>query len=111
MKIKPGAIGRLRYALRLRRKPVNLAARLRMYWNDFVIHVLFEGGEICQDCGRGYVLWRAPDELYREVHGSAYGLLCPACFDCHAETKGIVVGFRAMVMRRGEEVNPEWLTL
>ena len=107
--IKPGAMGRLKWALRLRRKPVSLAGRLRMWWHDFVLHPLFGGTEICQDCGRPYVSWRAPDDLYQEVHGSASGTLCPACFDQQAHAKGIVIGFRAVVIRRGDAINPEWL--
>jgi hypothetical protein len=99
-RIKPGMAGRLRYAAEMRRKPISLAGHLRMYWQDFVIHVLFEGGEICQDCGRGYVLWWAPDDLYREVHGSSGGLLCPACFSRKAETHGLVLEFVPRVFLR-----------
>jgi hypothetical protein len=72
-----------------------LAARARLFWHDFVIHVLFEGGERCQDCGRDYVLWEAPTSLYVEVHGSPWGLLCPGCFDRQAREKGIAVEFVA----------------
>lgn len=100
MQVRPDAAGRLRYMLRFRRKPISLAARLRMYWRDFVIHVLFEDTESCQDCGRPYVWWRAPDELYGEVHGSLRGTLCPGCFDRQATAKGIVVRFEAVEARR-----------
>lgn len=98
-RVKPGALGRLSWALRQRRRPRSPAGMLRLWWQDFVIHVLFEGGERCQDCGRGYVLWRAPDDLYVRVHGSGHGLLCPACFARQARVRGIIVEFRAAVFR------------
>jgi hypothetical protein len=100
-RVKPGVLGRLRYSLRMGRKPVSLAGLFRLWWADFVIHPLFELGERCQDCGRSFVLWWAPDDdLYVEVHGSPYGILCPACFDRQAEAKGITVRFEARVARR-----------
>lgn len=74
-------IKRLRYSMRVKRHPRSLSGLLRLWWHDFVIHPLFEGGERCQDCGRDYVLWRAPDDLYEVVIGSNRGLFCPACFD------------------------------
>jgi hypothetical protein len=77
----PGMTGRLRWALRMRRRPASAAGLLRLWWADFVLHPLFGIGERCQDCGRDYVLWDADDELYREVHGSERGTLCPGCFD------------------------------
>jgi hypothetical protein len=75
-----------------------------MWWYDFAVHVPFGDRERCQDCGRGYVHWHAPDDLYAEVHGSPYGLLCPACFTRQARAKGIVVCFEAAVFRRDDEV-------
>ena len=94
-RIKPGALGRLRWTMRSRRRPKSLAGLLRLWWHDFAVHVLFEGGERCQDCGRRYVLWGAPDDLYAEVHGSPHGLLCPLCFERQAAARGIVVRFEA----------------
>ena len=61
-----------------------------------MLHPLFESGERCQDCGRDFVLWSAPDDLYAEVYGSLRGILCPACFSRRAEAKGIAVGFEAV---------------
>lgn len=98
--IKRGAAARLRRSLRQRRRPRSLAALVRLWWHDLVIHVLFEGRECCQDCGRGYVQWHAPPYLYGEVHGSLYGLLCPACFARQARACGIAVEFEARVFRR-----------
>lgn len=92
--LKPGVAGRLRYVISHRRKPVSPAARLRMYRAD-LLHVLTEIGERCQDCGRDYVLWHAPDDLYREVCGSPGGLLCPGCFARRAEARGLIVEFIA----------------
>jgi hypothetical protein len=100
--IKPGALGRLRWAIRTRRKPASFAGLLRLWWADFILHPFFECDERCQDCGRAYVLWHAPGELYAEVHGSGFGLLCPRCFDRQAEAKGITISFEARVMRREE---------
>jgi hypothetical protein len=99
-RVKPGALGRLRWAIRTGRKPTSLAGLLRRWWADFIIHPLFEAGERCQDCGRGSVLWRAPDELYAEVHGSLHGVLCPACFDRQAAAMGIVIRFEAREVGR-----------
>jgi hypothetical protein len=93
--IKRGALGRLRWAIRQRRKPTSLAGRLRLWWADFILHPLFECSERCQDCGREYVLWSAPGDLYQEVHGSGFGLLCPGCFSAQADAKGIAVAFVA----------------
>jgi hypothetical protein len=93
-----GAWGRLSWAWGIRRHPRSPVAWLRLVWHDFIAHgVLNRGGERCQECGRGYVLWRAPDALYEDVHGSCGGLLCPACFERQAAEKGISVEFRAVV--------------
>jgi hypothetical protein len=100
--LKAGVRGRLRGVLRMRRGPVSFAARLRMYWHD-IGHVLFEGTETCQDCGRRFALWRAPDDLWREVYGSAGGILCPLCFGRQAREAGIIVMFEARVLRRVSE--------
>src|SRR5271154_402062 len=93
--IKPGALGRLRWAIRTGRKPTSFAGLLRLWWADFILHPLFECGERCQDCGRPFVLWRAPDALYEHVYGSLRGILCPACFSRRARAKGIAVRFIA----------------
>lgn len=67
-------------------KSGNTIAFVRTLW---LAYVLGSDGESCQDCGRRYVLWYAPDKLYRKVHGNSQGLLCPSCFDKQAATKGI----------------------
>jgi hypothetical protein len=107
--IKPGVRGRLGWAARTHRHahPRSIAARMRLLWHDFVIHGLFEGSERCQDCGRDYVLWEAPNDLYREVHGSPHGLLCPDCFARQAREKGIVILFAATVFKRASAPTEE----
>lgn len=90
-----GALLRLRWAIRTRRKPTSLTGLLRLWWADFALHPFSEIGERCQDCGREYVLWYAPDDLYTEVHGSDFGLLCPACFSAQADARGLTVCFEA----------------
>jgi hypothetical protein len=92
---KPGALGRLRWAIRSGRKPTSFAGRLRLWWADFILHPLVECGEHCQDCGRSYVSWHAPDDLYTEVHGSLFGTLCPACFARQGDGRGVRICFEA----------------
>lgn len=96
MTISSGIVGRLRWSVRTGRNPASFAALLRLWWADFVLHPLFGIGERCQDCGRGFVLWRAPDELYTVVYGSLRGILCPACFSRRGAAKGITVAFEAV---------------
>lgn len=94
-------IGRLGYALHQRRRPRTAAAWLRLAWHDFITHALLNrGGERCQDCGRGYPLWRAGNDLYVEVVGNDGGLFCPSCFGRRAEAQGIVVQYRAWIFSR-----------
>lgn len=88
---------RLRWATSVRRHPVSLAARLRLWWADFVIHVLFEDGERCGDCGRGYPAWGAPDDLWLLIKGNRFGTLCPACFVRRCRGIGLAVRFQAQV--------------
>jgi len=73
---------------------------LRLLWQDFVVHLLFEGGEVCEDCGRGYPLWRALDDLWWSVMDGPGGLLCPGCFDRRADECGIQVHLWAVPWRR-----------
>jgi hypothetical protein len=88
--------GRLRYAVHQRRRPRTLAGWLRLAWHDFIVHALCDrGGERCQDCGRDYPLWRAPDKLYKLTILSDGGLFCPACFSDRAEAKGFHIRFMA----------------
>lgn len=95
-----GVIGRLRWAAGMRRRK-SPSAYVRLFWHDFVIHaVLNRGGERCQRCGRGYVLWHAPTDLWLRVHGSPAGLLCPGCFDLEAQRLGLSVEFNARLRGR-----------
>ena len=59
-------------------------------------------GELCQMCGRKYwpVVWRADDELWMAVHGTYSGLLCPACFDREATSKGIDLRWKPVRFER-----------
>jgi hypothetical protein len=96
--------GRLVYAIRQHRRRIP-TVWLRLAFHDFISHAMLNrGGERCQDCGRDYVLWRAPTELYVELYveiiGSSTGLYCPVCFDRHARAKGIIIDFVAAVFRR-----------
>ena len=55
----------------------------------------FEGGEtdvqneVCKECGRSYLLWIAPSELFEAVNGSRVGCLCLDCFTIKAAAKDI----------------------
>ena len=97
-----GMYGRLRYCLRIKRRPRTVAGYLRLLWEDFVIHLLFEGGEVCQDCGRRYPLWHADydENLWERVIGHGGGLLCPSCFARRAAEAGISVEFVAVEWQR-----------
>jgi hypothetical protein len=92
---------RLRYCLRIKRRPRSVAGYLRLLWED-AIHVLFEGGEVCQDCGRRYPLWHADRDtrLWERVIGHGGGLLCPSCFDRRATEAGVSVEFIAVEWQR-----------
>jgi hypothetical protein len=107
-RIKPGAFGRLLWAIRTRRQPRSSAGYLRLVWHDFVTHGLFDaGGERCQDCGRDYVLWSAPTALYAMVHGSTRGPLCPWCFDLQARAMGIRIKFIAASLEGRTPSSPQ----
>ena len=97
---------RFRNSLQGPRHPKTVAGYLRMLWYDFVIHPLFEGTEICEDCGRLYVLWYAPEDLWELAMGCPAGLLCPACFSERCEEKGVVVEFKATVFLDKRAVAP-----
>lgn len=102
--------GRFKWTLSLRRHPKTFTGYLRLLWQDFVIHPLFEGGECCQDCGGSYVLWWADDdELWRKANnGSLGGLLCPQCFFDRLDDQGILVRFKPEVVKREiEDAEPE----
>lgn len=96
-----GPLRRLRWSLTVRRHPKTLAGWLRLWWHDFVIHPIFEGGERCQDCGCKYVLWWSDDEdLWRKGNdGNLGGLLCPMCFAKRLDKRGVVVRFYPQVVR------------
>lgn len=88
-------LARLRWSIRTGRKQASAGALLRLWWADFVVHPLFEIGERCQDCGRGFPAWEAADDLYAEVYGTLRGILCPGCFDGRAAARGVRVRFEA----------------
>lgn len=68
-------------------------AAIRVLWTTLAHGYI---GEMCEVCGRTYLLWHASDELYTAVTGRigvngecAYGLFCPCCFDRLADRHGI----------------------
>lgn len=63
-------------------------ALVRVLWRT-IIHA--DNGERCGVCGRAYVLWMAPDYLYRDVVGNLGGQLCPACLTDEAAVKGMTL--------------------
>lgn len=67
------------------KRPVAL---VRALWMRLVRRA---AGELCEVCGRRYVLWCAPTWLFVKVHGSRYGTLCPPCFTKAAATKRLVL--------------------
>ena len=88
---------RFKYALRMKRRRRPLFVWMRLDWHDFVRHTLFgPAGEICQDCGRSYMLWHAEGNLWKLVHGTSGGLLCLKCFDRQAQRAGYKIEFRAI---------------
>src|SRR6266566_5023764 len=80
-----------------------IMAAIRQMWLAYIVGY---DSEACQDCGRSYALWRAPDQLYGEVTGrwprpwddgsgrteSASGLFCHDCFTDMAEQAGCGLG-------------------
>jgi hypothetical protein len=63
----------------------NPAAFTRSMWQ----YAHSDNVEHCQDCGRRYPSWVAPDLMYEKVHGSRGGQHCIGCFDIRAEKMGI----------------------
>lgn len=59
------------------------------YW------VLIRGhiGEACNFCGRPYMVWWAPNDLWERFAGDA-GLCCPNCFDRRARRAGVILKWR-----------------
>lgn len=53
--------------------------------------LLGDNVERCQECGRRYVMWRSTDVLYVQVHGSAFGGVCPWHFDEEAQHRGLAL--------------------
>jgi hypothetical protein len=82
---------RLSYVL-WRRVYTSPIARLRAFWHHVVRGY---ASETCTDCGkRVEVVWLASNELWSEHAGTTKGVLCPGCFDCILERKGIFVRWR-----------------
>lgn len=79
-----------------------ITASVRTIWFSLVRGHM---GEACQECGRPYLFWRSPDDVYESVTGtgrsldgqSAPGLYCPDCFDKKARRKGIVLQWKPEV--------------
>lgn len=72
------------------------AGALRTLWLTLVVGYI---SETCQECGKRYLLWMAPGELYERVIGSRGGLFCPRCFDHKARAIGDTVCWTPMVVR------------
>ena len=74
------------------------AAGLRDLWRTVVYGDI---GEKCQECGRSYLLWHAPDKLWRKLVSKAgNGLVCPACFDRKVRAKGYTLVWSPFVWMR-----------
>jgi hypothetical protein len=104
--VREGRMGRWSWAAKAVRygKPRSFAARCRLLWHDFITHgLLNRGEERCEDCGRGYVLWLAPDDLWLKAKGGTGGVLCPACFAERLERDGFRVMFEAKAWLRSQE--------
>lgn len=69
---------------------------LRVMWLSYA---LGWDSESCQTCGKRYVLWWADDELYKLVHKSTAGLLCPNCFDREANENHISLRWKPEVVK------------
>lgn len=71
-----------------------VAALARTAWWLWIIGYF---GERCQDCGRLYLHWHAPDDLYARVTGNpkiggtSGGLFCLECFDRRARVLGLTI--------------------
>lgn len=65
--------------------------------------------EVCATCGKGYMLWNAPDPLWKELRGRYGGTLCPRCFDRLADEQGIrLVWTPVVVSRDGVPTTNHW---
>ncbi len=65
-------------------------------------------GEVCATCGRGYMLWHAPDPLWAELIGHYGGTRCPRCFDALAEKAGIRLTWTPVVTSRDGVPTTNW---
>ena len=103
LRVKSGVYGRLRYVLRMKRRPRSFAGLVRLLWEVTSRSTCCSrAARSVRDCGRRYPLWHADWDsgLWERVHGSPGGLLCPACFDRHAREKGISIEFVAVEFQR-----------
>lgn len=66
-----------------------LTALRCFYWT----YVRGWDGEACWFCGRPYMLWHSPDDLWTEFSGNS-GLCCPSCFDKRARERGVWLRWR-----------------
>ena len=64
--------------------------------------------EQCRICGRGYMLWHAPDPLWMELNGRYGGTLCPRCFDGRAREADIRLVWTPIVVSRDGVPTTNW---
>ena len=83
------------YWLALSRHTITYYARQRRWraLSRAALATLVRGyyGELCQECGRRYILWHSPNDIWATVlpESNGAGLLCPNCFDQLAEQCGL----------------------
>ena len=66
--------------------------------------------EFCQDCGvKQPLVWTTSDNLWKEIYGSPYGVLCPKCFDsrCFEKDKLLVWEAKLWEAKDAEASSPQ----
>jgi len=71
------------------KKPLGTLGGLRFwYWRNIRRYPC----ELCLSCGRPVnLIWAAPDELWRQVVGDPYTVVCSCCFDRLALRAGLLL--------------------